>query len=284
MTFRKIKFVTDSTSDIPPELVAKWHITVIPAFVNYGGNSYADDGVEIKRDEFFRMLPTMSELPTTAAPSSGLAEKMILEAFQDADHLILLTAPAKLSGIYNAFRLGCTKLPSDRYTLIDSGTVSAALGWQVIIGAQVAAETGDIQSVVDAISRVRANQRLYAAFATVEYLRRSGRVNRALAGLSELLQIKPILDVRDSEALAAYRIRTFSRALEKLAELTLELAPLDKMTILHANNMEDAQRLKASLGDALPSDTNILLVNTAVGTHVGPGTVGVAPVSHKWRN
>jgi DegV family protein with EDD domain len=284
MTFKKIRFVTDSTCDIPPDLVKKWDIGVVPAFVNYGGNSYADDGVELVREDFYAKLPSMPETPKTAAPPPAIAEKVILKTFEGADHLVILTAPAVLSGIYNSLRLGASSLPPECVTLIDSGMVTMALGWQVLVGADVAAETGDVQQVVDAISRVRAHQKLYAGLATMEFLRRSGRVGWALAGIGALLQIKPMLEVKDGEVLSLGRIRTFGRVVEELLRLAREHAPLDKLAILHTNNPEGALDMQNKLADIAPPDTLLINVTTVIGTHTGPGALGIASVSKNWRS
>jgi DegV family protein with EDD domain len=283
MTFKKIKFVTDSTCDIPLELVQKWGIGIVPAFVNYGGNSYADDGKELIREEFYTRLPTMPETPTTAAPPPAMAERVANETFEGADHLIILTAPAALSGIYNSMRLGIANLPPDCVTLIDSGTVTMALGWQVLVGAEVAAETGDVDKVVGAINRVRANQKLYAGLATMEFLRRSGRVSWALAGIGALLQIKPMLEVKDSVVLPLGRVRTFSKVVQELLSLTKAQAPLDKLAILHANNPEGAREMHSQLADVAPPDTLLINITTVIGTHTGPGALGIALVTQGWR-
>jgi DegV family protein with EDD domain len=279
----RIRFVTDSTADLPPDIVNQWNIGVVPAFVNYGGNSYADDGVELRRGDYYAQMAEMPELPTTAAPSAGIAARVINETFEDADHLFILTLPAKLSGIYNAMRLGASELPPQRVTLIDSGQVSIALGWQVIVGVEVAEETGDVQKVKEAIRRVRAHQGLFATLNTMEYLRRSGRVGWAAASIGELLQIKPILKVVDGEVISIARVRTFGRAIQKLESLTREMAPLDRAAIAHANNLDAAHDLRDRLADILPEDTPIMLVNPALGTHTGPGVIGIAPLSKKWR-
>jgi DegV family protein with EDD domain len=283
MTFKKIKFVTDSTCDIPPELVQKWAIGIVPAFVNYGGNSYADDGKELIREEYYACLPDMAETPTTATPPPGLAEKIIKQTFEGADHLIILTAPAALSGIFNTMRLGASSLPQDCVTLIDSGTVTMALGWQVLVGAEVAAETGDVEKVLDAINRVRTHQKLYAGLATMEFLRRSGRVSWALAGIGALLQIKPMLEVKDSVVLPLGRVRTFGRVVQELLALTRAQVPLDKLAILHANNPDGAEDMQHLLADIAPSETLIINITTVIGTHTGPGALGVALVSRGWR-
>ncbi|MFN8375985.1 MAG: DegV family protein [Anaerolineae bacterium] len=283
MTFKKIRFVTDSVCDIPADLVAKWQISVVPCYVNYDGESHLDDGKDLSREEFFRRLPSMRSMPTTAAPSVGITEQAITAAAQDADHVIIITTPAKLSGIYNAMRLGASNIPAEKVSLVDSGTLTMALGWQVLIAAEVAKETGDVQKTLNAIQKVRANQKLYAALATMEFLRRSGRVGWAAASLGALLQIKPILNVTDGEVTRLATIRTFGKAVEKLVELTRADAPLDRLAIMHANNPSGAEDLKKQLGDTAPADTIIIEVGPTLGTHIGPGALGVLPVSKSWR-
>lgn len=283
MTSKVIRFVTDSTCDIPAELVKKYNIGIIPAFVNYGGKSYADDGVELNREVYYNQMPTMTSQPTTAAPSPGLAEKIIKNAFEGADHLIMLTVPAVLSGIHNAFRLGASSLPSDRVTLIDSGTLSVALGFQVLAGVEVAAATNSVEQTVAAIQRARANQKLYAVPESMEYLRRSGRVGWAAASAAALLQIKPIVSATENEVASIARVRTFGKAIDKLIELTQATAPLDKLAILHANNPSGAQEIKTRLGKIVPSETYIINVTPAIGTHIGPKALGIATLSAAWR-
>ena len=281
---KKVKFVTDSTCDLWPDIVKQHEITVVPCFVNYGGNSYADNGIELVREEFYDNLPSIIPHPTTAAPPPGLSEQMINEAFQDADHLIIISVSSKLSAVYNSLRLGIGDLPQDQVTLVDSEQASMGLGWQVLIGAQVAEETGDVLQVVDAMRRVRANQQVYAAAASLEYLRRSGRVSSVIASLGSLLQIKPFIKVINGEVESVTRVRTFKNAMDKLVELIQAEAPLDKLAVLHANNPNGAEEIRARLGDIAPTDTVILSVSPTIGAHIGPGSLGAATVSKKWRD
>lgn len=284
MTSKKIRFVTDSTCDIPAELVARWGIGVVPCFVNYGSASYADDGRELNRATFYERLPEIRPHPTTAAPPPALAEQVIGEAAQDADHVVIVTAPAKLSAIHNTMRLAVESLGlQDRATLIDSGTVTIGLGWQVLLGAETAERTSDVQQVVETIHRIRSYVRVYAGLSTMEYLRRSGRVNWAKAGVGALLQIKPVIGVQDGEVPQVALVRTFPRAVDKLVELTRAEAPLHKLALLHANNVPGAQELKERLSDVAPPDTMILSVTPVIGVHIGPESLGVAFVSDKWK-
>lgn len=283
MTFKKIRFVTDSTCDIPPEWVDKYRFGVVPAFVNYGGESYADDGVQLVREEYYQKLASIHPFPTTSAPPPGLAEQVIKQTFEDADHLFIVTTSAKLSGIYNAMRLGSSSLPQDRVTLIDSTSTTMGLGWQVVIGAEVAEMTGDIAQVQDAILRVQKAQRVFAALGTLEFLHRSGRVGWARAGIGSLLQIKPVIEVRDGEVPIVARVRTFARAIDEMVKLTREVAPLDRLAVLYASDEESAQNLHQQLQDIAPPDTVLVRINPAIGTHIGPSGLGLSPVQQSWR-
>jgi DegV family protein with EDD domain len=284
MTSKTIKFVTDSTCDIPPDLVEKWDITVVPTYVNYGGGSYADDGAELVREEYYSQLGSMPDHPTTAAMPPDVAREHLEQAFAGADHLIVLTAPAKLSAIHNSMRLGMADLPPERVTLIDSGQVSLGMGFQVLIGAEVAAETGDVERVLAAIDAVRQHQKLYAAIATMEFLRRSGRVGWATASIGSLLQIKPLIQVQDGEVLPVARIRTFSRAVDKLVELGRAQAPLDRLALLHINASEAQGELRVRLADIIPEEVIMGTICPTLGTHIGPGTVGIVTVSKGWKD
>src|SRR5690349_19345421 len=110
----KIKFVTDSVSDIPVNLLEKWDIGVVPCYVNYDGKSFADDRVELVREDYFNKILSMKTTPTTAAPPPAIAEEILKKSFEGADHLIVVTTPAKLSGINNSMHLGARDLPQDQ--------------------------------------------------------------------------------------------------------------------------------------------------------------------------
>lgn len=284
MSFKKIKIVTDSTCDIPADLIAKWGITVIPVFVNIGDQSYADDGIQLNREEFYDRLADMNPLPTTAAPSPGITAQHIEKAFEGADHLIVITIPTKLSATYNAMKLGAEKLPQDRVTLIDCGSTTMALGFQVLAAAEVAAETGDVDQVIAAVSRIRDCTHLAALINSLENLRRSGRVNFAQAGLGALLQIKPIITVVDGVVETLSRVRTTSRAREELVQMARQQMPIERMALLHTNNLEGIEWLREQLSDILPPETHIINITTAVGTHVGPRCLGFVSVKKGWRS
>jgi DegV family protein with EDD domain len=283
MATQKIRFVTDSTCDLPDELVEKWQIGVVPIFVNIGDASYADDGESLDRVDYYDRLPTLSPFPTTAAPSPGMVKECVDQLFEDADHIVILTAPASLSAIYDSMRLGSAHLPADRVTLIDSGTVTMALGYQVLIAAEVAAETGDLAQVLAAIQKVRDNLRFVAVLHTLDNLRRSGRINLAAAGIGTLLQVKPAITVIDGVVEVLARVRTDKRAQAELVERVRGCVPLDRLTLLHTNNPEGAAWLKEQVADILPDSVHIINATPALGTHSGAQALGFVGLRTDWR-
>jgi DegV family protein with EDD domain len=280
----KIRIVTDSTCDIPADLLARHKIAVVPCFVNYGGNSYADDGVQLTRENYYRDLPSIRPVPKTSAFPPGMVEPVLEAALREADHVIIVSLSSKLSGVYNAFRLGASNYPQDKITLIDSGTTTMGLGYQVLIAAETAEATGDVEAVKRAVQAVRTHQKVYAALDTLEYLKHSGRVSWAQAGIGQLLQIKPILDVGEDEVKSHSRVRTFKRAIDELVQLATTEAPLERLTILHAGNDSGARELHDALKSIAPTDTLIVNITPAIGTHIGPGGLGVVTVSQSWKS
>ncbi|MBZ0288500.1 MAG: DegV family protein [Anaerolineae bacterium] len=283
MTFKKIKLVTDSTCDLPKELIEKWDITVVPVFVHIGDESYADDGEQLDRVDYYNRLPNLNPLPTTSAPSPGLAQQYIETAFEDADHLVIVSLASKLSATYEALRLGAGNLPPERVTLIDSGNTTMALGFQALIGAEVAAATGDVDQVIAAIHRARPHIELRALITSLENLRRSGRVNFAQAGIGALLQIKPIITIEDGVVQTMARVRTMSRAREELVEMIRQQAPLDRIALLHTNNLEGLEWIRGQVSEYLPSEVLTINVTTAIGTHIGANCLGFVSVSSRWK-
>jgi DegV family protein with EDD domain len=284
MSFKKIRIVIDSCADVPAGLVQKHQLSVVPLYVNYDGKSFADDGIELDRTQYYKNMPTMTSHPTTAAPPSAIVEEVVKRLLTECDHVVMLTIPAKLSAVYNAFRLGTESLPQDRLSLVDSTTLTMGVGYQAIIAAEVAEQTGDVNAVLNAMERVRKHVNVYAAPETMEYLRKGGRVSWAVAGAASLLQIKPVIQVKDSEISSIARVRTMSKVIEKVIELGQFHAPLERVTILHANNLAGAEAVQKGMAGVLPADLNVINVSPVLGTHIGPGSVGVATLSKAWKS
>ena len=284
MTSSRIRIAADSVCDLPADIAASLGVSIIPTYVNIGGESIADDGVGLDREGYYRDLPTLPALPTTAAPSPGDAAEFYQRMLDDgAEHIVSLHVPEKLSGVLNAMRLGAESVGRDKITLVDSLQLTFGIGLQVWAAAELAQAGAGLDAILERIERVRSHCRVYAIIDTMEYLRRSGRVNSLVASLGGLLRIKPVISVDQGEIESIGRLRTWSRAEQRLRELTLAEAPLDRLAVLHIANRAGAERFLESIQDSAPSDTLVIETTPTLGTHIGPGSIGVATLNRNWR-
>lgn len=283
MTSKPIQITADSVCDLPTDIIEALGIKIIPTYVNIGGESIADDGIALVREDYYKRLPSFTSQPTTAAPSPGDAEAFFRPLLDSADHIISFHVPAALSGVLNAMRLGAEAVDKDRVTLVDSLQLSMGIGMQVWVAAELAQESKSVSEILEAVERVRLNSKLYAAIDTMEYLRRSGRVSGLLAGIGSILKIKPFVTVWDGEILSHARVRTWSKAIDKLQELTQAETPLDRLAILHIDNRQGAEEFRELVRDIAPEKTIIVEVTPTLGTHIGPGALGIATLSTNWR-
>lgn len=274
-----VKIVTDSTADLDTKWVKEYDIRVIPAFVNFGEESFADDGIAITRQAFYVRLKEAPELPTTSAPPPGISESAFRELLEDADHVIALTVAASLSGIHGGMVLAANNVSPDKITVVDSGSLTMGLGWMVLAAAEAAKKGATAEEILAIIEDTRNRTQIYAALDTLENLRRSGRVSWASAAIGSLLRIKPIIGVKDSNVEPASRVRTFKKAVEEIVRLAESHAPLERLAVLHSNAPERAEELRQLLKQIAPADYTVTAdITTAIGTHVGPGAVGIAIV------
>ncbi len=274
-----VKFVVDSTCDFPAEWAARWDIEVVPAFVNFEHESFPDDGVALPRTEFYRRMAASSKLPTTAAMPPGLAQEAIHKQLARAEHVVVFTLAAQFSGIYNTMVLAAKSVDAMHVSVYDSGSVSLGLGWQLFAAAQVAERGGNVEQVLATARDVRKRVHVWAAIDSLENLRRSGRVSHIVATLGTLLQIKPIVEVKEGEVTIAQRVRTMHKATQGLIDLVRAVSPLERLAILHTNYPEGGEALRQRLADVAPPDTFVTEAATAIAVHIGPGGLGVTLVS-----
>jgi DegV family protein with EDD domain len=260
------------------------NMIVVPLYINHSGGSFADDGVHFDRIDYYENLPALDPFPQTSAPSVGDAEQALEKALVDAEHVIVVTIADKLSNTHNVMRLAASKYPSDAVTLWDSETLSMGGGWQAIIGAEVADETGDLSAVLDAMRRVRENMMVYAAMETLLYLRKGGRIGWTQATMGNLLRIRPIVRVKHGEVVAVSRTRTQRAWIADLVKLTQEEGPLERAALLHSHNLSAVGTYAEQLGNGLPTDHEVVMTSPVIGTHTGPNGIGIATVRKNWRD
>jgi DegV family protein with EDD domain len=275
----KLGIVTDSTSDIPQYLIEQYELEVVPTILILEDREYLD-GEEISREEFYKQLPTLQSPPTTAAPSIGdFSTRYESLLTRGCEHILSIHPAGQLTAIVNVARQAAADFV-ERVTVIDSRSLSLGLGFQVIAAAETA-ESG-LRSALEAVESTRKRLHVFAALDTMEYLRRSGRVPRAVTMLGGLLSIKPLIELTDGEVKAIGAVRTTQQANERMFNFLLEGGKLERLAILHsgaelrAKEFLNATMQKAS-GSA-PRDILMVNVTAVIGTHIGPNGLGFASV------
>lgn len=274
----KIGIVTDSTSDLPTSLIKQHNIHVVPSILILEGKEYAD-GSGISREDFYARLPTLQSKVTTAAPSIGnfLAPYQALLS-QGCEHIVSIHVSGGLSAIVNVARQAAKEF-GDKVTVIDSGSLSMGLGFQVLSAVEVR-ESG-IPVMVEAIESTKKKLKVIAALDTMEYLKRSGRVPEFIANFGTMLSIKPLIELREGiKPLGA--TRTTKQTDERLLNLLLEIGDLERLAILHTNAEGRAKNLLNELQQhsekMIPQDVMFVNVTAVIGTHLGPNGLGFAAV------
>jgi len=273
----RIAIVTDSTSDIPPELTIEKQIVVIPAILVINGISY-EDGKGLSRQEFYEQMPKMVTPPTTATPAAGDFQQVYDTLFSAGyEKIISIHVSSTLSGIFNTAKLA-SKAFNTRVNVIDSRQLSLGLGYQVLSAADAITQGIPFEGVLQAIEKVRQRIRVVAMLDTLEYIRRSGRVSWARARIGGLLRIKPFVEVRDGKVFNLGQVRSRRKGIEHLNSLCNKIGTMEKLAILHTNAVEDAMDMAARLYHLSPEPPMVVNVTTIIGTHVGPNGLGFAAV------
>lgn len=277
----KIAVVTDSTTYMPPDLVKKYNISIAPQVLIWGDQTFRD-GVDIESREFFTRLKTAKVMPTT----SQVAVVSFQEIFQDLVskdvEVLAVLVSSKLSGtIQSAVQAKELMGPAgEKVHIVDSQSVAMALGFQVLAVARALEEGASLSDAIALAEKSHQYTGVFFAVDTLEFLHRGGRIGGAQRFLGTMLNMKPILAIQDGRVEGIERIRTKPKAHDRVLELTLEKVagrtPV-RLATLHANAAEDARALLSRAEKALnPVESIFTEVSPTVGTHAGPGTVGLA--------
>ncbi|MGQ9466526.1 MAG: DegV family protein [Anaerolineae bacterium] len=275
-----IKIVTDTTSGLPLELAQAHDIPVLPQIIIFGEESYRDD-TEMDTRMFLQKLRSSPTLPKTSAPPPALYtplfEQLLAEGYRT---IICLHPSSELSGTVRSARMAAQDFPGADIRIVDTRTIAAPLATVVLMAARWAREGVDADTIIAQIQDMLARQRVYFVVDTLEYLHRGGRIGGAQALLGGILQIKPILTLRDGQVEPFEQQRTQRRAMARLRELVLEECPPtpeSHLAVMHADAEATARELAdhfaAQLG--IP-DIPIYELPPAIVTHAGPGTLAVS--------
>lgn len=274
-----IAIVTDSTCDLPQRVIHELGIKVIPLFINIGDKGYLD-GVDITRKDFYTNLPGYTVHPTTGTPGAD-AFKEAYQTLKDKGYTEILSIhiSEKLSATVNVARNAAHEFRQIPVTVRDSGQLSLGTGLQVERASRMAAEGRSMQEIEIALDDLMARTFVAARLDTLEFLRRSGRMNRFIAGIGSLLELKPILTMRNGLP-GSERVRTAHKAEARLLKMLEEHQPIEHFSLLHTNSPEQAMAFRDQAAHLLSVDVTYSMdITPVIGAHIGPGAVGYAIIS-----
>lgn len=274
-----IRIVTDSTCDLPDQVVDQYKIEVIPLHINLDEKTFLD-GVDLTRDEFYAQLPHYKPAPSTAAPSPEIFRQKYEQLVEEgAETVFSIHISESLSATINSARMAAEQFKRIPIIVLDSTQLSLGLGFIVEKAAQMAEAGQNFEKIQSSLQDLMKRTYVFASLETLEYLRRSGRMHFALARLGEILQIKPLLHMHLGTP-SAHRTRTQRRATERLFEWLNEYAPYERLAIVHAGVQEKAEAMRERIKEFLPnSDIPIVQITPVLGSHLGIGALGFACVS-----
>lgn len=275
----RVAIFTDSASDLDPADAAASGIHIVPLIVSFGNETFKA-GVELSVPAFWeRMVAPDAPFPTTAASSPGVFKEAYEAAFADGAEAIVSIHPAgTLSGTIKSAQIARDMLPDREIHIVDSLGASMAEGILARMGVEMAAADHPASEIAETLESRASDMLMYVALETLEYLKKGGRISGAQAAIGTLLSVKPIIKVKHGVVTTAERVRTRSKARERLIELITE-APIERIAILHTIS-QDVEAFREEMLRRLPhldpSSVTVELVGASVGPHLGPGCVGAA--------
>jgi DegV family protein with EDD domain len=272
-----IKIVTDSTCDLPDNIIQDLDITVVAEYLRFGDQVYRDH-IDISEDEFYKKLLNENIYPHTAQPTPQDFEKVYQKLSQTADSIISIHLSSKLSGTYQSAEQGkqniTKKCPIDT---IDSQMVSIALGLIVIQAAKMAKSGLSHQKIIGELGKIIPNTHFLMLFDTMKYLAKGGRIDKSKALIGSVLRVKPLLTIKNGLVASSSLARTRQKGIETLVEFVKKSRNIQDLGVVYSTTPDDAKELISRTSAVFPEDRTILArLGPALGVHGGPGVLAVA--------
>lgn len=275
----KIAIVTDSTACIPDDLVQEYQIRVAPQVLIWGEETY-EDGIDIQPTEFYNRLSNASQMPSTSQATIASFKEIYTELYKDGYDIISILISSKLSGTVDSALQAKEFVPDARVEIIDSYTTAMAMGYQVLAAARARDKGMSYEECVSLAKTAASHVGVVFAVDTLEFLHRGGRIGGASRFLGTALNIKPILEVVGGKVEAIERVRTRKKSLLRVLELIENRIggrePV-RLATLHAKAPDEAKELLEMAKQRFNAiEVTFTEVTPVIGTHAGPGTVGLA--------
>lgn len=276
----KVAIVTDSTAYLPEECLKQYHISVTPLSVIWGEQVYLD-GVDILPSEFYTRLANSKVMPTTSQVTPAVMHGTFQTLLEQGYDVLGIFVSSKISGTFQSAIQACEMLPnaSDKIALVDSLWVTMALGWPVLTAARAAQAGESLVECQKVAESACANSGVLFVVETLEFMRRGGRIGGAQAMLGTVLNIKPVLEMRDGRIEPVEKVRTKQKAIQHMLDVVAERLTGKtniRLAVTHANSEADALALLETAQAQLnPIETLCCPLSPVIGTHVGPGTLAL---------
>lgn len=276
----KVAVVTDSTSDLPLEVAKDLGITVIPAQIQYGDKVYRD-GVDLDTDAFYSRLRASDVLPKTSPASVGTYREAYQRLSRQAESIVSIHVASNLSATHDVAKMASADSTCP-IAVVDSRSASMACGLLAIIAARAARAGASLKEVEALVREAVPHTVTFGVFGTLEYLARGGRIGRAQAFLGNALKIHPILAIKAGQVLPIARVRTRSKAVERLCQIVESLGIPREMAVMRTTDRQAAEDLAHRLASVFPQERMYRAsIGPSMGTQVGPDALGVALISEK---
>jgi len=272
-----VKVVVDSTSDIPEKLAKEWDITIVPAYVVFGGKSYRDR-LDISEDEVYARLDHDSVFPTTSVPSPQDFADVYNKLANETDEIISIHVTSKESGVYNSALLGKGLINKKCHIeVIDSLSVAMSYGILAIAAAREAKTGVSLGKVAEVVRQSIPRMHLLLVLDTLKYVVRGGRVGKGYGLLGSVLRVKPLLTMRDGKLMLAGVARTRAKAINRLYDFVEDFPQVSEIAVSYTTSNEEAEALAERIKSSHPDIPLYLTrLGPVLGTHAGPGAMGVA--------
>lgn len=270
--------ISDSTSYLPENLINDYGIIIIPLNLHLEGKSYKE-GLDISHAEFYHIFESSKMFPTTSQPSAG----EFLEVFQSLapeDEALVILISAELSGTVQSALMARNMLENERQKnihIVDSRSSSMGMGFQLLKAGEMFTRGRTMTEVIEEVERIKIQQEIYFIVDDLEYLVRGGRLSRSSGLIGNLLQLKPVLTLKDGKIELFDKVRTSSRAIKLMMEqVEKNKSWLTQLAVIHIQAEEQALKLQENLQEQYDITTVVSEAGPVIGSHTGPGTLGIA--------
>ena len=272
-----VKIVTDSSADLPSQVVEELGITVVPLYVRFGEKVYRDR-VDISEDEFYQRLQHDPVHPNTVQPTPQDFAEVYQKLSKEADGIVSIHISSKLSGTHSSAVQG-KELMEKRCPIevIDSQTLTMSLGLINMVAAMAAKAGKDFAEIVETVKETIPNTHLLGLFDTLKYVLLGGRIGKAKALLGSILNVKPMLTLKDGEVMPAGQVRTRAKGIERLIDFVRNAVDIQDLAIVYNTTPDEAQTLAKHINPIFGREKiHLARVGPMLGVHMGPGALIVA--------